>query len=74
MHSVTILKVFVLSQGLTFGALTGALLGVFSIPLTGSYFPLAVLVATAVSACVGLVIAAARMRQKQRHRSKHLPA
>lgn len=65
MHAMTILKIFALSQGLTFGALAGAILSVFSLPITRDFFPLALLVATLACAGVGLVTAALRMQRKR---------
>ncbi|WP_322069935.1 hypothetical protein [Paraburkholderia bannensis] len=53
MHAVTILKIFAVAQGLTFGALAGAIIGFFSLPLTKSFFPLAIVGATFACALIG---------------------
>jgi hypothetical protein len=64
MHTVTILKLFMLSQGATFGALAGAILGVASLPLTSGFFPLAVLAATAFCSVAGIGVTIFQIKRK----------
>jgi hypothetical protein len=67
MHAITILKLFALSQGLTFGALAGAILSIVSLPLTRDFFPLAILLMTGLCAGVGLIASAIRLQARHRH-------
>lgn len=71
MHAITVLKIFALSQGVTFGAFIGAVLSVASLPVTRDFFPAAMLGLTVVGSLLGLITAAVRLQAKHRHARRH---